>query len=59
MVLGLPRVYSARDVLPISFREGDQHAQSGEQPLGGFRHGLKALVAFLAATSIGCLKRQF
>jgi hypothetical protein len=32
-VLGLPRGHTAIEVLPISFREGDQHAQPGKQPL--------------------------
>jgi hypothetical protein len=31
--LGLPRSHPAREVLPVSFREGDQHAQPGVQPL--------------------------
>ncbi|KAL1969928.1 hypothetical protein VTN77DRAFT_7438 [Rasamsonia byssochlamydoides] len=33
-LLGLPRDHPARKILPITLREGDQHAQPGEQPAG-------------------------
>lgn len=32
-LLGLPADHLARQILPISFCEGDQHAQPGEQPV--------------------------
>jgi hypothetical protein len=32
-ILGLPKDHPARQVLPVTFREGDQHAQPGEQPV--------------------------
>jgi ribonuclease HI len=33
-LLGLPTNQPTRQILPITFREGDQHAQPGEQPIG-------------------------
>ncbi|KAL2008564.1 hypothetical protein VTN00DRAFT_6758 [Thermoascus crustaceus] len=33
-LLGLPNSHPARQVLPVTFREGDCHAQPGEQPIG-------------------------
>jgi hypothetical protein len=32
-LLGLPREHPVKNILPITFREGDRHAQPGEQPL--------------------------
>jgi ribonuclease HI len=33
-ILSLPRNQPTRQILPVTFREGDQHAQPGEQPIG-------------------------
>ncbi|KAL2012391.1 hypothetical protein VTN00DRAFT_5109 [Thermoascus crustaceus] len=33
-LLGLPNSQPARQILPVTFREGDCHAQPGEQPIG-------------------------
>jgi ribonuclease HI len=33
-LLGLPNDQPVRQILPITFREGDHHAQPGEQPIG-------------------------
>jgi hypothetical protein len=33
-LLGLPTNQPTQQILPITFREGDQHAQPGEQPIG-------------------------
>ena len=33
-LLGLPTNQPTQQILPVTFREGDQHAQPGEQPLG-------------------------
>ena len=33
-ILGLPKDQPTRQILPVTFREGDQHAQPGEQPIG-------------------------
>ncbi|KAL1978972.1 hypothetical protein VTN96DRAFT_7858 [Rasamsonia emersonii] len=33
-LLGLPGDHPAKQILPVTLREGDQHAQPGEQPLG-------------------------
>jgi ribonuclease HI len=33
-LLGLPMNQPTQQILPITFREGDQHAQPGEQPIG-------------------------
>jgi ribonuclease HI len=33
-ILSLPKDQPTRKILPITFREGDQHSQPGEQPIG-------------------------
>jgi ribonuclease HI len=33
-ILGLPTNQPTRQILPVTFRDGDQHAQPGEQPTG-------------------------
>ena len=36
-LLGLPENHPAKEILPVSFREGDQHTQPGEQTPGNRR----------------------
>lgn len=36
-LLGLPEGHPAKKILPVSFREGDQHVQPGEQTPGNWR----------------------
>lgn len=36
-LLGLPENHLAKKILPVSFRERDQHAQPGEQTQGNWR----------------------
>ena len=39
-LLSLPKSHPAKEILPVSFREGDQHAQLGEQ-IPGTDNGLR------------------